>query len=269
LSTLTKLPRTGTARGAGQTIPARVVHVLGLRPDAVALRWSRGDSWSTWSFAEMVARAQAVAGSLRSLGVAPGDRVLMLLRNQPEFHIADLAAQFLRATPISVYWTASAEQIVDMAAHSEAKVAIVADHLGAERFARAQSDVPTLRELVVVDDEERAAASSAWRDLLRGELVDLEASAASVRPEDLATVMYTSGTTGAPKGVMISQANICWTMDCLKKVYAPLELDKARLVSYLPMAHVAERMTTHYPLLAFGTEITCCPEPSAFVDYLP
>jgi long-subunit acyl-CoA synthetase (AMP-forming) len=217
----------------------------------------------------MVAHAQAVAGSLRSLGVAPGDRVLLLLRNQPEFHVADLATQLLRATPVSVYSTASAEQIVHVAAHSEAKVAIVADHLATERFACAQSNVPTLHQLVVVDNEETSAVPFTWRDLLRGDLVDLEASAASVRPEDLATVIYTSGTTGTPKGVMISQSNVCWTMDCLKQVYAPLELDKARLVSYLPMAHVAERMTTHYPLLAFGTEITCCPEPNAFVDFLP
>lgn len=174
---------------AGQTIPARVVRVLGLRPDAVALRWSRGDSWCSWSFAEVVARAQAVAGSLSLLGVAPGDRVLLLLRSQPEFHVADLASQLLRATPISVYWTASAEQIAHTVAHSGAKVAIVADHLRADRFARAQSEVPALRHLAVVDDE-GSAVPLTWSDLLRGDPVNLEASAASVRPEDLATVIY-------------------------------------------------------------------------------
>lgn len=251
------------------TVPGRVLRLLGARPDAIVLREKHGETWRAWSIADIVAQARALASSLQSLGVASGDRILLLLQNQPEFHVADLATQLLRATPVSVYWTAAPEQIAYMAAHSEAKVAIVTDHWVAERFALVRSDVATLRHLVAVDGTDLSTVSLTWQDLISADQVDLEASAAAVSPHDIATVVYTSGTTGTPKGVLISQSNVCWTMDCLKQVYAPLELDQARLVSYLPMAHIAERMTTHYPMLTFGTEVTCCPEPNAFIDYLP
>ncbi|MDX6326440.1 MAG: long-chain acyl-CoA synthetase, partial [Nocardioidaceae bacterium] len=99
------------------------------------------------------------------------------------------------------------------------------------------------------------------------EAADLDAAAAIGTPDDLATVIYTSGTTGPPKGVMITNYNVCWTLESLKLAFGLQEYLGKRLVSYLPMAHIAERMTSHYQQVALGYEVTCCPEPGQLAAY--
>jgi long-chain acyl-CoA synthetase len=88
-----------------------------------------------------------------------------------------------------------------------------------------------------------------------------------VRPDDLATVIYTSGTTGPPKGVMLSHYNVCWTTESTRRAIG-IPVEGFRLVSYLPMAHVAERMVTHYFHVLDGTEVSTCPDPSQLAAYL-
>src|SRR5581483_11122267 len=113
----------------------------------------------------------------------------------------------------------------------------------------------------VVDVDERLA------ELLGAAPVDLEGAAASTSPDDLATVVYTSGTTGKPKGVMISQRNVCWTNEsfgrCLRVPWTA-----KRFVSFLPMAHIAERMTTHYDHVIFGSVVTTCSDAAELGRYL-
>jgi long-chain acyl-CoA synthetase len=96
-----------------------------------------------------------------------------------------------------------------------------------------------------------------WDELLRSAPLDLERAAGTAAATDLATIIYTSGTTGPPKGVMLDHHNVCWTVDSLRAAidFAP---DRSRLVSYLPMAHIAERVTTHYGGIAFAYEVTTC-----------
>ncbi|MGZ8761917.1 MAG: AMP-dependent synthetase/ligase, partial [Acidimicrobiia bacterium] len=89
------------------------------------------------------------------------------------------------------------------------------------------------------------------------------------QPSDLATVIYTSGTTGPPKGVMIDHANVAWTVQCLRISLADIDVTGRRVVSYLPMAHIAERMTSHYQGIEVGYEVTTCPEAGAVASYLP
>jgi long-chain acyl-CoA synthetase len=89
--------------------------------------------------------------------------------------------------------------------------------------------------------------------------VDLDAAAHVADPHDLATVIYTSGTTGEPKGVMLDHANICWTIESLR-LSISFPTDGFRLVSYLPMAHIAERVVTHYSGLSLGYDVTTCPD---------
>src|SRR5207248_6743852 len=103
--------------------------------------------------------------------------------------------------------------------------------------------------------------------LVDAEPVDVEAAAAGVKPDDLATVIYTSGTTGPPKGVMLSHFNICWTTESTRRAIG-FPVEGFRLVSYLPMAHVAERMVTHYFHVLDGTEVTSCPDPGQLAAYL-
>jgi long-chain acyl-CoA synthetase len=104
-------------------------------------------------------------------------------------------------------------------------------------------------------------------EMLSHDPADLESAAAGGDAEDLATVIYTSGTTGPPKGVALSNYNICWTVECLKSSIDFDEFAGKRLVSYLPMAHIAERMTSHYQHAALGYEVTTCPEPGQVASY--
>jgi long-chain acyl-CoA synthetase len=103
-------------------------------------------------------------------------------------------------------------------------------------------------------------------DLYADEPVDLAAAAAEVRPDDLATVIYTSGTTGPPKGVMLTNANI--RAECVGYMAMVGPTPDRRTVSYLPMAHIAERMVTHYGWLWQRTTVTCCPDQSTLIGYL-
>jgi long-chain acyl-CoA synthetase len=105
-----------------------------------------------------------------------------------------------------------------------------------------------------------------WDSLLAHSPLDLDAASGIARAADLATVIYTSGTTGPPKGVMLDHANIVWTVDCYR---ATVDVEPGwRAVSYLPMAHIAERMTSHYLAIASPFEVTTCPEPGQVVSYL-
>src|SRR5687768_17756601 len=200
---------------AGKTIPTEFLKTVAERPDAVALRWKDGDAWreKTWrEYADEVAR---VAGGLRSLGLAHGDRVVLMMRNRPEFHILDTAALMLGATPISIYNSSSPEQVAYLVGHCEAKAGIVEDVGFLERFLKVRSELPSLETLVVLDDPDDTAPDDVRRhdELLAAEPIDLEQAAGTAQPDDLATVIYTSGTTGPPKGVMLSHYNIVWTKE--------------------------------------------------------
>jgi long-chain acyl-CoA synthetase len=228
------------------------------RGGEVALRWKAGEAVGTLTYDEYADQATRAAAGLQALGVGPGDRVVMLLGNRPEFHVADLGALLLGATPISIYNSSSPEQIAFLAGHAEASVAIVEDAEYLERVREVRADLPALRQLIAVEPVAHADVEP-WADLLSAAPVDLDAAAAIAQPHDLATIIYTSGTTGPPKGVMLDHHNICWTVDCLREAlgFAP---DRSRIVSYLPMAHIAERMTTYYAGIAFAYEVTTCPD---------
>jgi long-chain acyl-CoA synthetase len=192
-----------------------------------------------------------------------------MMRNRPEFHYADIGVLLAGATPISIYNSSSPEQIEYLAGHSEA-VAVIAGDVGMlERFLKVRSELPNLQKLVLIDDPDGLAPSEVvpFADLLGAAPVDLGEAAGRVRPEDLLTLIYTSGTTGPPKGVMISHRNVCWVVESMARA-AGERLTGWRQVSYLPMAHVAERIVTHWMHIGEGTDVTTCPEPAELASYL-
>jgi long-chain acyl-CoA synthetase len=237
------------------TIPLRFLDTVRERRDAVAFRWPAGDV----SFAQYGERAARAAAGLRALGVGRGDRVVMLIGNRPEFHVADVAVLLLGATPISIYNSSSPDEIRYLAGHAGASVAIVEDVGYLARLAEVRPDLPALRHVVLIEGEAPSGGIEQWDDLLGAEPLDLERAAHTAEPHDLATVIYTSGTTGVPKGVMLDHANITWTVDSVRNA-TDLSPEGYRIVSYLPMAHIAERITTHYSGMAFAYEVTPCPD---------
>src|SRR5688572_10858029 len=106
------------------TVPEAFVSTVARSGDSTALRWKRPDgAWDSLSFTQLADRVARVATGLRELGVRPGDRVLLMMRNVPEFHVADLAVLFAGATPVSIYNSSSPEQVAYLAGHAGARLA--------------------------------------------------------------------------------------------------------------------------------------------------
>src|SRR3954463_10196866 len=244
-----------------RTVLDGLLNHLDRHPEAVALRSLEGEAW-TWR--EYADRAARFAGGLKALGVRRGDRVVMMLRNRLEFHVADLGALLVGATPISIYNSSSSEQISYLVSHCEPVVAITEGGDFADRLLAA--DTPTLRAVVVVD--EARAGTESFADVAAGEAVDIAAAAEETDPLQLLTVIYTSGTTGPPKGVMLDHTNVLAAYKGLVHFMADENPREQRLVSYLPMAHIAERMVSHYNPLLWGGQVTPCAEIADLGKYL-
>ena len=136
-----------------------------------------------------------------------------------------------------------------------------------------RDELPRLRRIFVIEPPADGLPDDVapYAELLAAEPADLDALGAATDPDDLATLIYTSGTTGPPKGVMISQHNVVFTCEELTRCYAFALGDDAgvglRVVSYLPMAHIAERISSHYNAMRLGFTVTCCPDPSQIASY--
>jgi len=262
------------ARVDGLTAPKAFLATVDADPSAPALHAMKPDGgWhdiTTGEYADKVAKA---AAGLRAAGVDPGDRVLLMMRNIPDFHWFDSAAQFLRATPVSIYNSSSPEEIQYLAHHAEAEIAILEDDSFLQRMLKVREDLPHLTTIYVLNPPEGdlpdgVLPASALFD--HGD-ADLRALASATSPDDLATLIYTSGTTGPPKGVMISQYNVVYAVEILKFSLAaefPNGFHGLRTVSYLPMAHIAERAMSHYSGMLVGYDVYCCPDPNQLTTYL-
>ena len=231
-------------------------------PDAIAFRTIDGDEWTWRDYADRAAR---FAGGLAALGVKRGDRVVIMLRNRLEFHVADVGVLLLGATAISIYNSSSPEQISYLVTHSKAVVAVTEDGDFIERLLAA--DTPTLRSIVVVGEAPDGCVP--YDDVASGEPVDITQAADDTDPNALLTVIYTSGTTGPPKGVMLDHTNLLAAYKGLIHFMEPDEDPlQIRLVSYLPMAHIAERNVSHYNHLLHGGVVTPCADIAQLSSYL-
>jgi long-chain acyl-CoA synthetase len=234
-------------------------------PDRVAIR-TKGDEFScTWG--EYAERVRAVAAGLASLGVGTGDTIALMMVNRPEFHFADAGAMHLGAVPFSIYNTYTPEQIEHLVKDAGSAVAIT-ERAYAERMLAARDASDTLEHVIVVDGEAPEGTMSLDELASRGgDRFDFEGAWRAVEAGDLLTLIYTSGTTGPPKGVQIMHSNICDTVRSYDQmIQFP---DAGRIVSYLPMAHVAERNVSHYLPMLCGFTITCCPDARKVIEYLP
>ena len=222
-----------------------------------------GDGFTTHTWSAYRHRASAVAMALRRHGVGRGDHVALMMANRPEHVIADVGALLAGATPVSIYNTLTAEQLAYIVGNCDAKVAIVEDAALLERWLEVADDLPSLERIVVVEpdgvDTDDGRVMTADELLAAGEdaLVDgrdeLEESWRAVAPDDAVTLIYTSGATGPPKGVVITHRNLLYQLELVQRI---LQVQPAqRGLSYLPLAHVAERMTTHYVGISSGGTI--------------
>jgi long-subunit acyl-CoA synthetase (AMP-forming) len=239
-----------TVAGAFQFTAGRV----GDRP---ALKTLDGSVEINWS--EYAERVKNAAAGLASLGLEKGETMALMLVNRPEFHIADAAAMHVGATPFSIYNTYTADQIAFLVEDAAPKVAITEPQF-LERLQEVQKRDNALEHIIVVEGDAPEGGMTFEELEQKGEDdFDFEAAWKAIEPDDILTLIYTSGTTGNPKGVQITHKNIIETVRSYAKIIDfP---DGGRIVSYLPMAHVAERNVSHYLPMAFGFEVTSVANP--------
>jgi long-subunit acyl-CoA synthetase (AMP-forming) len=220
--------------------------------DATALRTPGGEVEISWS--QYAGRVRSLAAGLAAHGVGRGDTVAVMLSNRPEGHVVDTAALHLGATPFSVYNTSSPEQLEYLLHHAGCRL-IVTERQFLDSVLTAREKVSALQYVFVVDGATPGTADLAELEAAADPSFDFDAAWRAVTPGDVATLIYTSGTTGPPKGVELTHDNLVWTCRAWLEVTA-LEPD-GRLMSYLPMAHLADRVFAHYLAMLSGGSVTC------------
>ena len=262
-SSSTVSPAVGRAVDA-PTVTEALRRTAANHPEIVAVRTPDDSVSLTWS--ELLDRVEAVAGGLAKRGVGRGDTVAIMLGNRPEFHVVDLAAAMLGATPYSIYLTYPPAEIQYLIGDSAAKVAIVEQaHMGA--LLEARKDLPGLEHVVVIDGDPPENTVSLVDVENSNPDFDLEKSVEEIGPDDLVTLIYTSGTTGPPKGVQLTHRNVMSGAQAVEQV---IRLEPgSKVISWLPAAHIAERMAHHYIPVIYSGTITCCPNPREVLSYLP
>jgi long-chain acyl-CoA synthetase len=238
---------------AQPSLPAAFLTKAAEDPAGTALRMFGSSEELTWS--EWSRRASAVAGGLQQLGVRRGDRVALLLGTRMEFHIADIGALLAGAIPFSIYATSAVVQMVEIAANAEPQVLITEAAL-LERARELATQAPSIDRVVVIEPEATAPGEMSLAELEATcpEGWDAEAALAEARRDDICTLVYTSGTTGPPKGVQFRHGAM---MDCLSSIRRRFGATRSdRALSYLPMAHIAERTFGHYAAFLYGYEVT-------------
>jgi long-chain acyl-CoA synthetase len=243
--------------------------------DAPALSWRRDGAWQTLSWRQYRERVAEVAMGLAGLGVGRGDFVAIMATNRPEHVLADQGAVHAGATPTTFYFTLAGEQIAYVAGHCGAKVAVLEDRNMLKRWQELGDQLPALRHLVLLDGAEDGDGPGVlgWDELVRRGREALAADPAGfeelrgrVGPSDNAALLYTSGTTGPPKGVLLTHRNVLFECTALQRLTGlPPE---GSSVSYLPLAHIAERVLSIYTPLIMRTHIWFCPEPAQAVEYV-
>jgi long-chain acyl-CoA synthetase len=234
-------------------------------PDIVAVRTVDDSVSLTWS--ELLRRVEDVAAGLAKLGVGRGDTVSIMLGNRPEFHIVDLAAAMLGATPFSIYLTYPPAEIEYLIRDAAARVAIV-EQAQLEPILTARRNLPDLAHVIVVDAQAPPKDTISLADLETSNPgFDLASATTELGPDDLVTLIYTSGTTGPPKGVQLAHHNVMAAAQMVEEIitFGPGN----RVISWLPAAHIAERMAHHYIPVIYAGTVTCCPNPREVVSYLP
>ncbi|MCQ4211705.1 AMP-dependent synthetase/ligase [Streptomyces longispororuber] len=233
----------------------------GLGPDAGTLTWT-----------QLRAEVAALTRGFTQLGLRRGERVLIALSKRAEHWVTDLAAIHVGALPCSTYDTLSTEQIGALARHSAATVLVLEGAEQMRRWAPVLDDLPELRAVVVLDwsvapaDDPRFVSYAAVRNALPPDDAAFEQLTDSARPDQPLALVYTSGTTGDPKGVVLSHRNVIHE-SLMQDQLAPVP-DHARSVAYLPLAHIAERVLGIYLPICHAGHVTICASPAQLLPTL-
>lgn len=243
-----------------KSIPATFMHVSRERGDRIAMRHKQYGLWQEISWNEYYRQAAALAHALMQLGVEAGDFVGIIGENCPEWLYMDMGIQLAGARTVGIYTTNSRQELQYILRHAACKVLFAENEEQVEKWLHIREELPDLKYVIYWDKKglenltdprllfydtviARGRESFAAKPGLHIARVE------QVAPDDIAILVYTSGTTGKPKGAMLTSKNILWMAETVKRNNAGLITENDRTMSFLPLCHIFERMfSAYFPL---------------------
>ena len=243
-----------------RSLPAMFFETARQRGNRPFLWAKQGGKYRPQSWAEVADATRRLARGLMALGVHPGDRVALVSESRPEWVIADLAAMSIGAISVPAYTTNTVEDHRHILGNSGARVAVVSTAALAERLLPAAQQVPSVGAVVAVEpisDVPAEVRLHAWEDILANEAGtnEIEERVAHLSPDDTACLIYTSGTGGVPKGVMLSHRNIIGNCRGAYRLLEILGLGEEVFLSFLPLSHSYEHTAGLMFPISIGAEI--------------
>ena len=257
---------------AGRTLCDELRRVAETCGDAGAFSDEDGDGWRSLTWSQARQRVLEVAAGFAALGLAPGERVALMLPNRSEHVLADLGAVHAGGLGVTLYATLAPEQIGYVAADCDARIAVLDGAAELARWQPVLDQLPGLTRIIVRDPAACPAGDRylTWdglvalgRDRLAADPDEITARVAAIRPGDPLALLYTSGTTGNPKGVVLTHRNILYEMAAAEQM--GIVVPRVRWVSYLPLAHIAERMFSIYLAIGAVSHVHFCPDAAQLV----
>ncbi len=224
--------------------------------DKIAVEKKMNGKWEQATWSEYYAKSRAVGLALADAGVKKGDRVALLSENRLEWLFSDMGTLGIGGVLVPVYTTLTAEEVEYIVENSESKVLIVENQDQLDKALQFENKVKTLEKIVIIETSDKYESGSkiiSFEELLlkgnqeyaKSDQLFLNLSN-DVKPQNIATIVYTSGTTGLPKGAMISHKNIMAVISSIKKIEPTFVHENDQSVPFLPLSHVFERVAGHF-----------------------
>jgi long-chain acyl-CoA synthetase len=274
-TTTTTSRRTTTRTIQPTTLPGLLVRNALEKPDAVALRKKHLGVWKQYSWGDYLDRVVRVGCGLLELGVDVGDKVAIQAENRPAWLFADLGIQGLGAVTVGIYPTSPAAEVEYLLSHSESVVLFAEDEEQLDKALEVRHKLPNLRTIVVIDprgvkqlDDPMIVTLAQLEELgSRRDPDDWFARAADRTSDEIGVIVYTSGTTGPPKGAMLRQSNLLAVGQSLGDTFGEVS-DRDEVLSYLPLCHIAERLFSIIDALTVGWVVNFGEGGESFVNDL-
>ncbi len=224
---------------ANLTVPDTLWAVEATVPSKAVLAYRDGDAFVDVTLGEMATKVRRLAAGLMALGLEKGDRVCLFTPTRIEFTLLDYAIWAAGCATVTIYETSSAEQVEWIVGNSEARAIILADDTLKGVFDSVSGSLGTCEHVFVIDDGGLDKLTEAGKDVSDDQVL---ARANSLNGDDLATLVYTSGTTGMPKGCHLTHHNFVWTVKQAETILGQLLHERASTLMFLPLAHIFARL---------------------------